>query len=100
MPNDNTRLTEYETKEKLDELDKVRAENRKQAIEYDPLEPQLDYDNKGVSPYECSDHWPECWRVHLECAIRTIESLKREIDDLAKEYDRMMDANVNEGLDY
>ena len=97
MSRGSGRLTDYETKEKLEKLQKKEEE-------YDPLEPQWDYDNTlaklekvGVAVGGTPDaHWPECWRLHLECAVTMVEVLQAAI----KELNRQLDAVHNEALDY
>lgn len=73
MSNDNTRLTDYETKEKLDKLMDIMIDAKKP----DPHEPQWDYNNPVNSKegMPVSAHWPECWRVHHECATQEVERL-------------------------
>lgn len=96
MPNDNTRLTDYETKEKLEKLkDDVGPVK-------DPLEPQWDYDGENratgkhyVKP-SINTHWPKCWMVHLECSIKLIGEMQRDLAEMHA----TADANANEALDY
>jgi len=80
MSKDNTRLTDYETKEKLSALEKHRKEE-------DPLEPQWDYDGVANARLDnigmpVSAHWPECWRVHHECAVELIDGMQIELAEL------------------